>query len=78
MTSLFKHICKWIPDYPSSFSENGELNFETSYIFSSDRPNIYSSDSEEGYDSDKEERGAKRLMKAKKLVSDEEVGARFS
>lgn len=40
-----------------------------------DRPNIYSSDSEEAYDSEKEERGAKRLMKAKKLVSDEEVSS---
>ena len=42
------------------------------YIIS-DRPNIYSSDSEDAYDSDKEEKGAKRLMKAKKLISDDEV-----
>ncbi|KAK3586624.1 hypothetical protein CHS0354_029505 [Potamilus streckersoni] len=35
-------------------------------------PNIYSSDSEDAYDSDKEEKGAKRLLKAKKLDSDEE------
>ena len=47
-------------------------------IFSPDRPNIYSSDSEEGYDSDKEERGAKRLMKAKKLASDDEVYAGYT
>ncbi|XP_052800320.1 RNA polymerase-associated protein LEO1-like [Mya arenaria] len=38
-----------------------------------ERPNIYSSDSEEGgFDSDKEDLGAKRLMKAKKVISDDE------
>ena len=45
-----------------------------SISLSPDRPNIYSSDSEDAYDSDKEESGAKRLMKAKKIASDDEVG----
>ena len=42
-------------------------------MFSADRQQIYSSDSEEGYDSGVEESGAKRLMKAKKVISDDEV-----
>lgn len=37
-----------------------------------ERLNIYSSDSEDGYDSEKEETGAKRLMKAKNVISDED------
>lgn len=37
-----------------------------------DRPNIYSSDSEDAYDSEKEDHGARRLMKAKKVISDDE------
>lgn len=38
-----------------------------------DRPNIYSSDSDEGgYDSEKEDTGARKLMKAKKVISDDE------
>ncbi|XP_052223769.1 RNA polymerase-associated protein LEO1-like isoform X2 [Dreissena polymorpha] len=37
-----------------------------------DRQHIYSSDSEEGMDSDKEDMGARRLMKAKKVISDDE------
>jgi hypothetical protein len=51
-----------------------KLNVIVCICYISDRPHIYSSDSDEGgYDSEQEDTGAKRLMKAKKVISDDEV-----